>query len=380
MILIGTDEGIYRWIEGAGWPVYHSLQDRTIVGLTSLRAGVLVALDRKGVVLESEDTGLSWRVLPLPKAATSATSVTAWGSPATIVLATKPLNLYQRSIGAKSPSASAFLVPGGAGMGPAVLSRARGMAQVATERFVPSKYAHTSDANILALVGWTPLTPPPVGKDTVASRERGLVVSQTEIRSLAILAGEPATLFASVGGSGLWASDDGGQSWTKCEGMPTEVFGVRPVPGRPGHAWAATQDGARLTTDGGKTWEDRSAGLESFRHVRAIEVKPDAPDTLLAGCAPALGMNSATAASPEGLNFGLFESTNGGKSWSQVKKNFPESFGSDTISDIRFDPAEPDRTLVALGSGEIWATRNGGAYWGPLARQIRAARVLCAIS
>ena len=99
----------------------------------------------------------------------------------------------------------------------------------------------------------------------------------------------------------------------------------------------------------------------------------------LAGCAPAAGLDSV-AVSPEGLNFGLFESTNGGKSWTQVKKNFPESFGSDTISDIRFDLADPDRTIVALGSGEIWATRNGGAYWGPLARQIRAARVLCATS
>ena len=33
MILIGTDEGIYRWFEGAGWPVFHSLQDRAILGL-----------------------------------------------------------------------------------------------------------------------------------------------------------------------------------------------------------------------------------------------------------------------------------------------------------------------------------------------------------
>ncbi len=27
--------------------------------------------------------------------------------------------------------------------------------------------------------------------------------------------------------------------------------------------------------------------------------------------------------------------------------------------------------MVALGSGELWATRNDGAYWGPLARQIK---------
>ena len=46
MILIGTDEGIYRWFEGCGWPIFHSLQDRAIVGLASPGAGLLAAIDR----------------------------------------------------------------------------------------------------------------------------------------------------------------------------------------------------------------------------------------------------------------------------------------------------------------------------------------------
>ena len=32
MILIGTEDGIYRWFEGASWPVFHSLQGRRVVG------------------------------------------------------------------------------------------------------------------------------------------------------------------------------------------------------------------------------------------------------------------------------------------------------------------------------------------------------------
>ncbi len=376
MILIGTDQGIYRWIEGAGWPVFHTLQERAVVSLTSPGRGVVIAVDRKGVVLESQDSGLSWRVLPLPKGVTATTSVTCAGIPPRIVAAVKPLGIYQRPVGGSTPRATVARAAEGAGFAPLVLTRARGMAQVATARLAPARFQHTADAQALSLAGWTALKAPPVSTDSVASRDRGLVVSPTEIRWIEALPGDPLSLLAAVRGTGLWSSNDGGQGWTRCAGLPTEVFSVRAVPGRTNHAWAATGDGAWRTTDGGQTWEDRSAGLENVRHVQVIEVKPGEPDKLLAGCAPA--RNASSGAAPEGLNYGLFESANGGKSWKRVMNNFPVSLGSDTISDIRFDPATPDHAVVALGSGEIWVTRNGGFYWGPLARQIHAARVLCA--
>ncbi len=369
MILIGTDEGIYRWVDGAGWPVYHALQERSVVGLTSAGSGVLVAVDREGNILESLNNGLSWNLLPLPKGVTGTTSVAASGFPPMIVAAVKPLGLYRRVVGGRSPRATVKVAPSGAGLAPAALSRVRGIAQVATARIAPSRFQHTSDAKILDLAGWTSLDAPPTSKDTIATRDRGLVVAQTEVRLLEVLPGTPGTWLAAVAGSGLWASE-AGRNWTQCAGMPNEVYSVRGVPGRPGHAWAATRDGARFTADGGKTWEDRSVGLENVRQVRVIEIKPDAPETLLAGC----------GSTDKGENVGLFESANGGKSWTQVKKNLPESFGPDTITDIRYDPTATDHTVVALGSGELWATRNGGAYWGPLARQIHAARVLCPMS
>jgi len=89
-------------------------------------------------------------------------------------------------------------------------------------------------------------------------------------------------LFAAVTGAGLWRSGDTGQSWTQCPGLPAEVYALRPVAERPGHVWAATDDGCWFSTDSGASWEDRGSGLENARHARAIEVKPGAPDTLLA--------------------------------------------------------------------------------------------------
>ncbi len=139
----------------------------------------------------------------------------------------------------------------------------------------------------------------------------------------------------------------------------------------------ATAEGCRVSTDNGQTWEDRSAGLENARHVAAIEVKPDNPDILLAGAAPR-APDAAGAAHVEGLQFALYESTNGGKTWTQVKRGFPEDIRHDVITDIRYDPVAPENVIVALGSGELWLSRFDRAYWCPLARQTKAARVLCA--
>jgi hypothetical protein len=199
-----------------------------------------------------------------------------------------------------------------------------------------------------------------------------------EVRALAAGSGPNAPWLAAVAGAGLGRSTDLGRAWEQCPGLPSEVYAVRSVPGKPGELWAATADGVWFSGDAGQSWQDRSAGLEAARQVRAVAVKPGAPDVLLAGASPA----PKPGASPtEGLGHALYESTNCGKSWSPVvKRNFPEDLDYDTISDIRFDPAAPDNIIVALGSGELWLTPNGGAYWGPLARQIRAARVLCAVA
>ena len=367
MILIGTDEGIYRWYEGNPWPIFHSLQGRPVVGLAAPGGGVLAAVDGGGRVLESVDNGMQWRTIPLPEGAGRPSSLAVWGAPSAIVLATKPLGIYRRAIGAPIPRAEDSTASE-RGLAPRLMSRARTMAEGATALLAPKARPARVDRETAARAGWEPLSSPAVAS------EAGIA---PDVRALTLGAGEPATWYAAVGGSGLWRSVDGGGSWEKCPGLPDEVYAIRTARERPGSVFAATSDGCWVSGDSGQTWEDRSGGLENVRHLRAIEVKPGAPDTLLAGAAPAPRSDSGAAPS-DGLGFSLYESTNGGKTWAHVKRGYPETLLYDTITDIRYDPAAPDNVIVALGSGELWVTRNGGAYWTPLARQIRAARVLCA--
>jgi len=189
------------------------------------------------------------------------------------------------------------------------------------------------------------------------------------IQALVAGQGEKAPWFAAVIGAGLWRSDDSGGSWERCPGLPDAVYAIRTTGADGETVVVATSNGCWLSADRGRTWEERNGGLDNARQVRALEVHPDDPSSLLAGAAP--------ATHHVGTQFSLYESADAGKTWTHVKRGFPDVLEYDTITDIRFDPAAPENAIVALDSGELWRTRNGGDWWEPIARQTRGARVLC---
>ena len=366
MILIGTDDGIYRWFEGCGWPIFHSLQGRSLVDVSSPGGGILAALDRSGAVYESVNNGQDWRTIPLPAGLVTSTptALALWGSPGAIVLATRPLGLLSRPVGAAIPRPEPKPSTNPKS-GSILVERARSAAAKGTA-LLPSRKKPTSEVD-RETAGWSRLNVPNVAG-----------AADPAIRAMALATGPARPWLVAVRGAGLWRSTDSAASWKQCPGLPAEVNAVRVTPKRPGALFAATSNGVWVSNDEGETWEERSAGLEDTRYLSTLDVKPDAPDTLLAAAAPR-EPGAAETAPRGGLDFSLLESTNGGKSWSRVvRRGIPETFAHDAITDVRYDPAAPENIVVALASGEIWLSRNAGAYFSPLARQIEAARVLCA--
>ena len=91
---------------------------------------------------------------------------------------------------------------------------------------------------------------------------------------------------------------------------------------------------------------------------------------MLAGAAPARPADGSAVSRP-GVRFSLYETVDGGKSWKHVRRGFPEVLEFDTIADIRYDPAATENAIVALDSGELWRTRNGGDWWEPIGARSR---------
>ena len=97
MIYIGTDDGIYRWVDKSFWPAYHSLQDHGVVSLACPGMGLMAAVDSAGRIWESGNNGIDWCEIPAPLSPGCRSMGVASGAAAgSIVLMTRPIGLYER--------------------------------------------------------------------------------------------------------------------------------------------------------------------------------------------------------------------------------------------------------------------------------------------
>ncbi len=210
-------------------------------------------------------------------------------------------------------------------------------------------------------------------------RAIGPAVTGGRITDVEIHPDHPSTIYLGTASGGIWKSTTRGHTWTPVfDDQPVSTFGdVAIAPSNPNVLYAGTGEqnnrnstswgnGVYRSDDAGATW--RHLGLEGTRHVGRIHVHPTDPDVAwVAGLGNLWGPNEER---------GVFKTTDGGATWSKVLY-VDEYTGA---VDLALDATNPDVLYAATyqrerkawgfngggpGSG-IWKSTDGGASWTEL--------------
>ncbi|HEY5491743.1 MAG TPA: glycosyl hydrolase [Gemmatimonadaceae bacterium] len=174
-------------------------------------------------------------------------------------------------------------------------------------------------------------------------------------------------------GEGVWFTKDAGKTWTRDAffDVKNHVRRIRIHPTNPniiwigvlGHAFGPNdQRGVFKTTDGGKSWRrvlfrDSSTGISDF------DVDPNDPNVLYAAFWRAYRTPwSLESGGPGG---GIFKSTDGGESWTELTANPGLPKGLLGKIGLTISPTRSSRVwaLIEAEEGGVYRSDDGGATW-----------------
>lgn len=203
--------------------------------------------------------------------------------------------------------------------------------------------------------------------------------------------GDPTTFYVGLPEGGVWKTIDGGTTWKPIfdeEHVPT-VGAVAVAPSDHNVIYVGTGNqtgwsftpgkGVYKSTDAGQTWSN--VGLKDSEYIGSIAVDAhNADHVLVAALGPRAPGGRGRGAADEGPApagaRGVYQSTDGGRSWTKV---LPKE-GSLPASDLYMDFADPQIVFALLGTGGgfgaaaqpdmggtgIFKSTDGGATWQPV--------------